>query len=164
MAESVDHVLSQEVGNCILRHNFRHSCMYKQPMLSKQWNYNIFAQIFHSSLSYINRLLAVFFFLVTVTLSEFHDKPRRKDRVTEKVYRWKIICHDGSPYHKETNQLIGRANYWQNIYRTKWFNILESQFIGNLELFWTNKILVSTLNIVGGILCGDIIISERWEL
>ena len=75
-----------------------------------------------------------------------------------------MICHDGSPYHKETNQLVCRANYQQNIYRTKWFNILESQFIDNLELFWTKKVLVSTLNIVGGILRGDIIISERPKL
>ena len=79
MAASLDHVLSKEVGNRIFRHNFRHSCKYKQPMLTKHWNYIIFVQIFHSSLSYINRLLDVFYFLVTVTLSEFHDKPRRKD-------------------------------------------------------------------------------------
>ena len=46
---------------------------------------------------------------------------------------------------------------------TKWFTILESQFIGNLELFGLKQILVSTLNIMGGILGGDII-SERSKI
>ena len=35
--------------------------------------------------------------------------------------------------------------------------LLFSQFIGNLQLSWTKKLLVSTLNIKDGILCGDII-------
>ena len=48
----------------------------------------------------------------------------------------------------------------QNIYRTKRFTIFESQFIGNLELFWTKKILVFTLNTTSGILYSDIM-SER---
>ena len=51
----------------------------------------------------------------------------------------------------------------QNMYRTKWFTILEIQFIGNLELFWIKKILVSTINTMGGTLCGGII-SERSKI
>ena len=47
--------------------------------------------------------------------------------------------------------------------RTKWFTILESQFTGNPELFWIKKILISTLNIVRGILCHDII-SKRSKI
>ena len=43
----------------------------------------------------------------------------------------------------------------QNIQRTKWFTILESQFIVNLELFCTKKIPVFTLYTMGGILGGD---------
>ena len=43
------------------------------------------------------------------------------------------------------------------------FTILESQFIGNREIFWTKKkkILLSLLNTVGGIMCGDII--SNWS-
>ena len=51
----------------------------------------------------------------------------------------------------------------QNMYRTKWFTILESQFIDNLELFWTQKFLVSAVNTMGGILCRNIM-SERSEI
>ena len=34
---SAYHVLSKEVENCVLKDNriFRHTCMYKQPMLTK---------------------------------------------------------------------------------------------------------------------------------
>ena len=48
MAASVYHVISKEVENHIFGHNwsFRHTCMYKQPTLTKQWNYNIFVQIY----------------------------------------------------------------------------------------------------------------------
>ena len=38
----------------------------------------------------------------------------------------------------------------QNIYRTKWFTILESQFIGNPELFWTKKISGFYIKFYGG--------------
>ena len=48
MAASVYHVISKEVENHSFGHNwsFRHTCMYKQPTLTKQWNYNIFVQIY----------------------------------------------------------------------------------------------------------------------
>ena len=48
----------------------------------------------------------------------------------------------------------------QNIYRTKWFTILESQFIGNLELF-QNKTISSFY--IKCILCSDIM-SERSKI
>ena len=44
----------------------------------------------------------------------------------------------------------------QNIYRTKWFTILEKYILGNLKLFWTKRFLFSTVNTVGSnIMCGD---------
>ena len=51
----------------------------------------------------------------------------------------------------------------KNIHKTKWFTILEDQFIGNLELFWIKKFLVSALNTMGGIRWGDIM-NERSKL
>ena len=55
-----------------------------------------------------------------------------------------------NPVHKFTEQIISK------IY-TEPSMLLFSQFIGNLQLSWTKKLLVSTLNIKDGILCGDII-------
>ena len=70
----------------IFRRNriFRHKCMYKQPMLTKQWNYDIFVQILYNYLRYTNGLLNVFFLLLTVISTALHEKPRRKDSFTEK--------------------------------------------------------------------------------
>ena len=92
MTASAYHVISKEVENRILRpnHIFRHTCMYKQPILTKQWNYNIFVQILYSYLRYIDRLLDVFFLLLAVTLSKFG---RRKDWVTEES-KWKNLCEE----------------------------------------------------------------------
>ena len=51
----------------------------------------------------------------------------------------------------------------KNIYRTRFTNF-ESQFIGNLVVFFELKqFLVSTLNTLGGILCGEIM-SERSKI
>ena len=36
---------------------FRHTCIYKQPPLTKYWNYNIFVQIWYSCFRYTDRLL-----------------------------------------------------------------------------------------------------------
>ena len=92
---SAYHVISKEVENRILRPNliFRHTCMYKQPILTKQWNYNIFVQILYSYLRYIDRLLDVFFLLLAVTLSKLHEKSRRKDWVTEES-KWRNLCEE----------------------------------------------------------------------
>ena len=62
----------KEVENCIFRHNriFRLTFMYKQPKLTRKWNYNIFVQILHSSVRYTDEL----FLLLTVILSELHEK------------------------------------------------------------------------------------------
>ena len=51
------HIESKEVENHIFRHNwiFRHKCIYKQPPLTKQWDYNIFVQIY-SYFRYTGRL------------------------------------------------------------------------------------------------------------
>ena len=80
---SAYHVISKEVENrvsCISRH----TCMYEKPIFTKQGNYNNFAQILYSYFRYTDRLLNVFFLLLTVILSELHANPRRKDWVTEK--------------------------------------------------------------------------------
>ena len=53
--------------------------IYKQPILTKWWNNNIFVQILNSYLKYPDRLLDVFFLLFAVILSELREKPRRKD-------------------------------------------------------------------------------------
>ena len=54
MAASSYQVISKEVENHIFRYNwvFRRICIYKQPTLTKWWNYNIFLQIWYSYLKY----------------------------------------------------------------------------------------------------------------
>ena len=87
MAASSYHVISKEVENHIFRHNwiFRHISMYKQPTLTKYGNY-IFSCKYDIVISDIpvGSFLDVLFFLPTVILSELHERPRRKDWVTEK--------------------------------------------------------------------------------
>ena len=66
LAASAYHVISTEVENHIFKHDsiFRHLCIYKQPTLTKQWNFNIFAQILYRCLRYTGRLFlgcALFF-------------------------------------------------------------------------------------------------------
>ena len=93
MAATVYHFVSKEKENRIFGHNciFRHTCMYKQTKLTKQRNYNIFVQILYSYLRYTDRLLDVFFSSLAVILSEFHEKPRKKDWVTEKKYIEEVV-------------------------------------------------------------------------
>ena len=57
MAASAHHVISKEVENQIFRHiwNFRHTCVYEKPALTKWWNYNIFAQILYTYFRYTGR-------------------------------------------------------------------------------------------------------------
>ena len=40
--------ISKKLKNCIFRNNFifRHICMYKQPILTKQWNFKTFMQYY----------------------------------------------------------------------------------------------------------------------
>ena len=87
------HFILKEKENCIFGNNciFRHTSMYKQTKLTKQWNYNIFVQILYSYLRYTDRLLNVFFSSLAVILSEFHEKPRKKDRVTEKKHIEEVV-------------------------------------------------------------------------
>ena len=54
-------------------------CVYKQPILTKQWNDIIFVQILYSYLKYTNRLLDVFFILLAVISSELHDRNSREE-------------------------------------------------------------------------------------
>ena len=81
MADSAFHVISKEEENPVFRHNriFKHTYMYKQPILPKWWNYNNFLQISYSYLKYTDWFSHVFFLLLPVTISELHEKPRRKD-------------------------------------------------------------------------------------
>ena len=50
-------------------------------------------QILYSYLKYIDRLLDEFFLLLAVIFSECHEKPRRKDWVSEKVHRRTFVRH-----------------------------------------------------------------------
>ena len=63
----------------IFRHNriFRHICMYKQLILTKSWNYNIFMQILYSYLIYTDRLFDVFFLLLAVLRAPRETKKER---------------------------------------------------------------------------------------
>ena len=51
MVASVYLAISKEVENHVTR-VFRHTCMYKQPKLTKQWNYNDFVQILYCCLRF----------------------------------------------------------------------------------------------------------------
>ena len=81
LAASAYYVTSKEVENRVFRHNriFRQTCMHKQPIFTKSWNFNNFVQILYSYLRGIDKLLDVFFFLLAVILSELHENPRRKN-------------------------------------------------------------------------------------
>ena len=81
MATSAYHVISKEKENLIFGPNciFKHTCMNKQTKLTKLGNYNFFAEILYSYLRYLDRLLDAFFFSLAAMLSEFHEKPRKKD-------------------------------------------------------------------------------------
>ena len=109
MTASTYHVISREVESQIFRHNwiFRHTYVYKQPPLTKKWDYN---HILNSCYKYyivildtlVGIFLVVLFLLLAVILSGLYEKPRRnKDWVTEKVHR-RIFVRDITfldPFH-----------------------------------------------------------------
>ena len=66
------------------RHNcsFRNKCMCKQPTFRKQKNYNILRKCFTFNSDIL--IGSVFFLLLAIIQSGLHEKPKRKDRVTEK--------------------------------------------------------------------------------
>ena len=92
VAVSAYRVISKGVENFIFRHNrsFRHTCIYKQPILTKQWNY-IFVQVLHSYLRYIDKLWNVFFLLLPVILSELLRNQEEEIELQKKVHRRKTI-------------------------------------------------------------------------
>ena len=51
-----------------------------------------FLQILHSFLRNNDRLLDMLFLLLAVILSELQEEPRRKDQVTVKSMKKKMIC------------------------------------------------------------------------
>ena len=51
MAASAHHAISNKGGK--IYGIFRYTCMYKQPILTKYWNYNSFVQILYSTLRYV---------------------------------------------------------------------------------------------------------------
>ena len=89
MAASVYYFISKEVQNRIFRHNriFSLIYMYKQPILAKQQNHNIFVQILHSQLRCTDMLFEVFFLLLAVILSELHKIQDGKIEFQKKVNR-----------------------------------------------------------------------------
>ena len=62
-------------------------------VLTKYWNYNIFMQILCIVISdtQINLWMCFSCCLLAVILSELHEKPKRKDCVTERS-TWKNLC------------------------------------------------------------------------
>ena len=66
--------------------------MYKQPTLTKQWKFLCKYYIVISD-ALVGFFLDVLFLLLAVILSELHVKRRRKDWVSEKIYR--KICVRG---------------------------------------------------------------------
>ena len=89
MAASAYHFISKETENRVFRNNciFRHTLIYKQPILTKKGNYNNFLQILHSYLRYIDRILDVFFFLLAVILSELYQSSKKKTDLQKKLHR-----------------------------------------------------------------------------
>ena len=89
MAASVYYFISKEVQNRIFRHNciFSLIYMYKQPILAKQQNHNIFVQILHSQLRCTDMLFEVFFLLLAVILSELHKIQDGKIEFQKRVNR-----------------------------------------------------------------------------
>ena len=87
MAASTYHIISKEVENHILKHDWfiTHLCMRKQPTLTKQWKY-FFANISYIVISdtLVVSFLDVFFLMLALIFSEFHVNPRREDSVSEK--------------------------------------------------------------------------------
>ena len=72
------HVISKEIENRVFRHNRIFRVCINNPCW-KIRRHNNFVHIVYNYLRYTYRLLDVFFFLLAVILSEFHENPRRKD-------------------------------------------------------------------------------------
>ena len=78
MVASAHHVISKEV---------EHIWRYTEPTLTMKWYYNIFVQILYSWFRFtpVGSFLDMLSLLLTVILSELHEKPRRnKYWITEK--------------------------------------------------------------------------------
>ena len=94
------HVISKEVENRVFRHN------------------RIFRQT--SNMWYTDRLLDLFFLLVTVVLSEVHENPGRRNWVTEKnfieelVWGTSLFWLPGRIFHLNTYELC-----WYLIFKNK---------------------------------------------
>ena len=148
-------------------------------------------QILHSHLRYTDRFLDVFFLLPALILSELHGKQWKKDRVTEKLHRRKMICRYKLRYvHVSLSNLkhffaFSRylINSWYNFIVFYFITIsamkfayiqskymqnqvvyyLENEIIGNLEFFRTKKISSFYTKYYGGNLSGDVM-SERSKI
>ena len=83
-----------EVENCIFRQNriFRLTFMYKQPMLTRKWNYNIFVQILHSSVRYTAQYHSCSLWYC----QSFTRNQEGKMDSQKSVCRRKVICHFNS--------------------------------------------------------------------
>ena len=100
MNASSYHVISKEVENHIFKYNliFRDTCMIHVCIKNPHWQ-NSEIMIFFCKYDVVisdilvGSFLDVLYFFLTVILSELHETPRRKERVTEKVYR-RICARD----------------------------------------------------------------------
>ena len=90
MAALAYYVISTAVENHTFKHNwiFRHFCIYKQPILTKEWNFNIFVQMLYSYFKYNGRLFLGYALFVACCNTIRNSWETRKERLS---YRKKCI-------------------------------------------------------------------------
>ena len=67
--------------------HFRHTCMYKQPILRKQWNCNSFVQTLHSYLRYTDRLLMCFLVALCYIIRVLSKTKKERLNYSKNVHR-----------------------------------------------------------------------------
>ena len=143
MAASAYRVISKKVENQIFRHNwiFTHACVYKQSTLTKQWNCNIFVQIWYSYFRYTGRLFLGCALFVAVTLSQLYEKRRRnKDWATEESLQ------------KNRRFCVRDITFWLHaLLSMSFFVALIVSYLSKWRTYWivTTKIHIT----IGGNLC-----------
>ena len=158
LAASAYRVISKEVKNHILRHNwiFRHTCCINNTHW-QSGEIKIFLCKYYIALSdtLVGSFLDVLFLLLAVILSRFLEKPRRnKDWVTEK-----------STYIEEL--VWGRSFFLLHALLS--MSLFVAFFVFSLLLpkrrtCWIAPIKIHD-NAMGGILCDDIMSEQlkRWK-
>ena len=96
MAGPAQHVISREVECQIFRRSciFRCTCIYKQPKMTKLWNYNIFVQVLYSYLT--STIIGFSMCFSCCSLQYYQGFMRRKEekiKLQKKEHR--RICEKG---------------------------------------------------------------------